>query len=178
MPTTRRLIIEHGVGEWGEATATFSADRKHRFRLTRVWDLSLPRCTFVMLNPSTADAFRVDPTNRRCLDFAQRWGYGSLDVVNLFSIRSTDPVGIRHAAKPNREENDHAVSAAAADADLVVAGWGHHGRFANRADIVCAGPLRGHALVALRITKDGHPGHPLYLPSSTLPTPWTPTHLT
>jgi hypothetical protein len=173
VPVPRKLITDECDGEWGEATATFSADRKHRFRLTRVWDSAQPRCAFVMLNPSTADAFRVDPTNRRCLDFARRWGYGSLDVVNLFSIRSTDPAGIRRAARPSRSENDDAIAAAAADANLIVAGWGHHGRYMDRANLVCEGPLQSHALVALRTTKAGHPGHPLYLPGSSTPVPWS-----
>ena len=40
-----------------------------------------------MLNPSTADAQTNDPTIRRCLQFAQAWGYGTLEVVNLFAFK-------------------------------------------------------------------------------------------
>ena len=36
--------------------ATFSADRRYRYRLWRRWDGARPVVAFVMLNPSTADA--------------------------------------------------------------------------------------------------------------------------
>jgi hypothetical protein len=45
------------------ATAEIVGD--NRYRLTRVWDADLPVMTFVLLNPSTADALQRDPTMRR-----------------------------------------------------------------------------------------------------------------
>ena len=44
--------------------ALFSSCRRFRFELTRDWDSSRPRLMYVMLNPSTADAERDDPTIR------------------------------------------------------------------------------------------------------------------
>ena len=48
------------------ATADIRGD--YRYRLTRVWDPTLPTITFVLLNPSTADAVvavRLHAPNRR-----------------------------------------------------------------------------------------------------------------
>lgn len=45
----------------------------------------------VMLNPSTADEAQNDPTVERCERRALRLGFGQLEVVNLFALRSTDP---------------------------------------------------------------------------------------
>ncbi|TMF61888.1 MAG: DUF1643 domain-containing protein, partial [Chloroflexi bacterium] len=67
--------------------ATFSADRRYRYRLWRRWDGARPVVAFVMLNPSTADARRDDPTIRRCIGFAKSWGFGGVEVVNLFAYR-------------------------------------------------------------------------------------------
>ncbi|HLO49404.1 MAG TPA: DUF1643 domain-containing protein [Kamptonema sp.] len=53
---------------------------------------------------SKSDATTDDPTIRRCISFAQFWGYGSSEVVNLFAYRASrptilyqipDPVGLR-----------------------------------------------------------------------------------
>jgi len=57
----------------------------YRYSLWRVWHPKASRVAFIMLNPSQADATVDDPTIRRCIGFAQRWGYGSLEAVNLFA---------------------------------------------------------------------------------------------
>jgi hypothetical protein len=64
---------------------------RHRYLLTRIWDKATPPVCFIMLNPSTADHHRDDPTIKRCMGFARRWGHGGIQVVNLFAYRATDP---------------------------------------------------------------------------------------
>ncbi|MCB9902553.1 MAG: DUF1643 domain-containing protein, partial [Planctomycetes bacterium] len=44
------------------STATFSPCRTYRYSLTRIWDDAAPVCGFILLNPSTADETRNDPT--------------------------------------------------------------------------------------------------------------------
>lgn len=166
-------MTDTAVGAWGQGSATFSADRVHRFTLTRIWDPSAPIVNFLMLNPSTADAFSLDPTNRRCVGFARDWGFGGLVTTNLFALRSTDPAGLRTAADPIGEGNDEAILDAAGAADLVVAAWGVHGSLHGRGDqVVELLDRQGIALSTLRRTRDGHPSHPLYLPADLTPTPW------
>jgi hypothetical protein len=76
----------------GLSAAVFdSTAREYRYLLTRIWDPAVKPVVFLMLNPSTADAFEDDPTSRRCTGFAKREGAGGLVVVNLFGLRSTDP---------------------------------------------------------------------------------------
>ena len=55
-------------------SAIISDDAVHRFELWRTWDDTKPRMTFVMLNPSTADAVKSDATITRCIGFAMREG--------------------------------------------------------------------------------------------------------
>lgn len=167
------LITDTASGEWGEASATFSADRVHRYLLTRTWDASLPSVNFLMLNPSTADAFQLDPTNRRCVGFAQAWGYGSMVTTNIFAYRSTNPAGLRTAADAVGPENDDTILSAAKSADFVIAAWGTHGELQGRGTAVRT--MLGEAdvaLHALRLTKAGHPGHPLYILGDTVPSLW------
>jgi hypothetical protein len=51
------------MSEFISATADIRGE--HRYSLTRVWDPALPTITFVLLNPSTADAVQLEPTLRR-----------------------------------------------------------------------------------------------------------------
>ena len=53
--------------------ATFSSCGKYRYTLGRVWDADKPLLLFVMLNPSTADSYKNDPTVRRCIKWARRY---------------------------------------------------------------------------------------------------------
>ena len=59
--------------------------------------LSRKTVSFIMLNPSRADAQINDPTITRCINFARSWGYGRLEVVNLFAYRTSKPSLLKQA---------------------------------------------------------------------------------
>jgi hypothetical protein len=145
--------------------ARFSRDGRYRLSLVRAWDEG-PRVAWIMLNPSTAGADQDDPTLRRCIDFARRWGCGSLEVVNLFALVTPLPGALRTASAPIGPDNDAAIAAAIARADLVVAAWGaaHRGLLGRADDVRARLPARA---MCLGFTKSGDPRHPLYLARDT-----------
>lgn len=166
-------VVDTADGVWGAATSSFDAARTYRFRLSRRWDDRAPRVNFVMLNPSTADAFILDPTVRRCVGYAQKWGMGGLEVTNIFALRSTDPGRLYLDGDPVGTGNDDALTAAAVVADLVVVAWGNHGELRGRAALVREMLVAaGVELHHLGLTKRGQPAHPLYLPGSLTPQRW------
>lgn len=123
---------------------------------------------FVGLNPSTADETQDDPTIRRCIAFAKDWGYAGLCMTNLFAFRATDPKDMKAAAEPTGSENDMHLKALAEGAGVIVAAWGANGTYKGRdAEVRRLLP----ALHYLALTKDGHPGHPLYLRKTLTPVP-------
>jgi hypothetical protein len=128
------------------------------------------RLMFLMLNPSTADADRDDPTIRRCIRFARDWGFDRLVVTNLFALRATDPAELLKAPDPIGPGNDESIYRHAAKVDLVVAAWGAHPFAEDRADSV-ATVLHEHDvdLACLGTTLGGHPRHPLYIAAATKP---------
>jgi len=150
--------------------AAFSSCRRWRYLLWRRWDERLPTANFLMLNPSTADEFQLDPSCTRARVYAERWGYGSLIVTNLFGWRATDPVDMKAARDPVGRGNDRAIVRAAREAELVVCAWGNHGAHLGRSRSVLS-LLRdaGVRLHALRVTGAGEPTHPLYLPGHLRP---------
>ena len=149
----------------------FSPCEKYRYTLERVWDFGNPRrVTWIGLNPSTADAEKNDPTVRRCIGFAQDWGFGGMFMANLFAFRSTDPDYMKEIFDPVGKENDDALLWMVERSDLVIACWGNHGTHLGRAKFVRTLPF-ALPLMALKITKQGQPNHPLYLKKTLKPFP-------
>ena len=157
-------VVRAALGPEGLATASYDATELWRFRLSRVWTPSGPRCVFVMLNPSTATESVLDRTVAKCVRFAKDWGFGSLEVVNAFAYRATRPADMKAFPLPVGVGNDEAITAAAQAADLVVAAWGVHGVHLGReAQVRALLAGSGADTRVLRLTAKGHPGHPLYV---------------
>lgn len=161
--------------------AIISGCGRFRFRLWRVLDDANPKhVLFIMLNPSTADESEDDPTIRRCLGYAKAWGMGRVDVVNLFPFRATKPADLwraddREGGHGPVKNIDHVIGAAE-KADLVVAAWGAHVRSCD-GGVVARTHLAithtvGKDLHALKLTKHGHPSHPLMLRKDLIPFVW------
>jgi len=148
--------------------AVFDPSGLYRYRLSRAWIGGEWAAAFIMLNPSTADARQDDPTIRRCIRFAQRWGCRRLEVVNLFAYRATDPSELWSQADPVGPENDGHILEVANSCQYVVAAWGTNGvhRHRNREVIKLLKYVRGINVLCLGQTKEGHPRHPLYVPYS------------
>jgi hypothetical protein len=150
-------------------------DGPYRLVLERSWD-NRPACGFIMLNPSTADATTDDPTIRRCIGFAKSWGFGGLVVLNLFAFRATNPKELERAYNPVGIFNDPTIFeyTRAQVCGTIVAAWGAHRVMGNeyRAESVIR--LIGRPLYCLGTTKNGHPRHPLYVPSNTGLAPFAP----
>jgi hypothetical protein len=150
--------------------ASLDPERRYRWWLLREWDASLPRLVVIGLNPSTADEREDDPTIRRCIAFAKRWGYGSLTMLNLFAFRSTDPDGLYSIVDPIGWLNDQTLTEQTRGAPMVLCAWGAGGAILDRGPKVIKSLLGlGRPLCSLGVTKDGHPKHPLYLRSDLIP---------
>ena len=154
------------------ATAQISECGQYRYTLTRDLGEGAGRALFIMLNPSTADAEKDDPTIRRCKGFARDWGCSALTVVNLFAYRATDPTELGNVVDPWGPDNtQHLVEQLEAHAkapDLIVCAWGSTG-IGRSADGLHAKRTIGayqKLLKCLGRTKNGDPRHPLYVPGS------------
>lgn len=140
-------------------SAVISRCTLYRYELRRVWDSSKPAVLIIGLNPSRADAFEEDNTSRVCINYAKRWGYGSLLLGNLFAYRTPDRSVVRAIADPIGAENDRYLLRLQAEAALVVCAWTDDGAFRNRDQEVLSFLRNPHCIAKL---KSGRPGHPLY----------------
>lgn len=151
--------------------ATFSECGAYRYRLWRIWDETLPVVNFILLNPSTADATKNDPTVERCQRRASMWNYGGLVVTNLFAFRATDPEKMKAAPDPVGPENDSHLVLEADRCGLIVCGWGVLGTHRRRSEFVVKDLLAPFRLHCLFQSKNGEPCHPLYLAYDLKPKP-------
>ncbi|MFN6563299.1 MAG: DUF1643 domain-containing protein [Nostoc sp. ChiSLP01] len=155
-----------------EGYAEFDSTKRYRYLLGRRWDRNLPQVTFVMLNPSTADDQKNDPTLTRCINFAKSWNkYGSLEVVNLFAYRATKPRELRQVDDPVGSENNFYIQVAAKRAALIILAWGtgKYPRIQNRDKEVLRLIYDRQPFYCLVLTKYGHPHHPIRLPKNIEP---------
>lgn len=154
--------------------ATFSDCERYRYVLTRTWDEAGARVLFIMLNPSTADEMKNDPTVERCERRARAMGYGAFRVCNIFAFRATDPRVMRAEPDPVGPENDAAILESCDWADRVVCAWGTHGAHLKRGPAVAS--LLSEAGITpyhLGLSKAGHPKHPLYISYTQEPQLWS-----
>jgi hypothetical protein len=145
--------------------AEFSHCGNYRYLLTR----TLPKKTgksalFVMLNPSTANEFKNDPTIARCVKFAEREGCDNLTIVNIFALRSTDPKVLKSHPDPigplNRDIVAREIMKVYSKEGLAVLAWG-----ANFLAEPFNRQFTGSGLWCLGKNRNGSPKHPLYVKS-------------
>jgi hypothetical protein len=158
-------------------TAEFSHDvlnegvPVHRYFLSREWDQDRAVINFIGLNPSTADALKDDPTIRRCVGFARRWGFGKLVMTNLYPYRATDPHALRFTNYPERvgHLNSKWMKKAASESTLIIAAWGFHAdtEFSHQVWQAMREFFPHKTFRCLGKTQTGAPRHPLYLRGDT-----------
>lgn len=146
-------------------TVTFTMEEAQRHELVRV--------VFLMINPSTADAFKPDRTVAKCCLFAQKWGAHIIEVVNLFTLVSPYPtdLDLAYAKAPELERRaavgmdidaNREILSACIGAKRVIAAWGNNGsRWARDIEIMQMMQRWHVTMECLGETGELHPLHPL-----------------
>lgn len=137
----------------------------YRYELSREWNNQKSKLRFLMLNPSTADALKDDPTIRRCINFAKGFGYGGIVVLNLFAWRSSKPLKHWNKDHIGPKNNDY-IKRLCFEKDVICA-WGNNAPVDRMEDVL---DLLVEDMVFtyhLGLTARGMPRHPLYVPANT-----------
>ena len=150
------------------AGAVISDCNNYRYKLWRVWDSKLPKVMFIMLNPSTADSSKDDPTIRRCISFAKSWGFGGIYVGNLFAYRSTSPKGLLETDNPFGDFNNIHQTEMSEICELVVCAWGNS-PILKKLNYKPEFDNIKKSMHYIELSQDGTPKHPLYLKGNLMP---------
>lgn len=151
-------------------SAALSSDARFRYELIRQWDSNNRSVAFILLNPSTADSAEDDNTIRRCVGFAQRWGYGGIVIYNLYAYRTRYPQELKAARYPVGPDNDTWLKKLADSRMDIVAAWGVHAQNDRVQDVV---KLINRPMMCISVNADGSPSHPLMLSYQTQRRAWT-----
>ncbi len=174
----RQLLAANYKYSTDIGSAVISDDDKYRYVLTRYTENWMPASAesgtpietenpdipFVMLNPSTADAFNDDATIRRCLDFANRFKMRNLIVVNLFAFRATKPADMKKAKDPIGAINDDILDLVLHQYPKVICAWGSGADKERVFRFKVMAGLHDCELLCLAKTAKGDPRHPVRLP--------------
>ncbi len=149
-------------------TAILSECGRYRYRLEREVGPFGPVAAVVMVNPSTADAHMDDPTIRRLLGFAKRFGWSRVIVGNVFAYRAADIRTLVGLADPVGPDNATQLRAILEDAEIAIVAWGTLAKLPaplrdQWRQICTVADELGIELHHLGLARDGHPRHPLML---------------
>ncbi len=149
---------------------------KYRYLLSRNTTSPSSRVLLVcMLNPSTADEEKDDPTISRVCRLAENGGFSQLLVLNLLGIRATKPADIWFHEDPLGVDNwrtwDGVLKELIPDRDSISVAWGRAPRSRNQ--LLRFIPVLVEASRHLKVwpiplmtwvqNRDGSPRHPLYI---------------
>lgn len=151
------------------SNACFSDDGLYRYFLARVWDAQLPVLAFIMLNPSTADGETDDSTVKRCVSYAKQWGYGGIEIYNLYAFRATKPRELAQAKYPVGENNNKWLHELGMKHNRIIVAWGGHAKKARVKEVMA---IIGRPVECVKRNKDGSPHHPLHLAKDIQPVEW------
>ncbi len=168
-------------------SAVLSDCGRFRFELRRSWGEG-GQVAWLMLNPSTADDEQDDPTLRRIQDWAARWGYHGVVVVNVFPFRASQPADLWRWLNDSRgdteqlaitatlRDNQAHIHRAAKAAALRMVGFGAEVATAAPTDLDIVLDAFGEAgSMCLGTNKHGWPLHPMARGKSRIPDYASPT---
>ena len=139
----------------------------YRYAIERTWADDADRIGWVLLHPSIVSTTQ-DPSLHRCLEFARRWGFGSVELVYLYAMRTTDASIVRRAIETLGEpvavgpDTDARIVAACDRCTTLIAAWGN-ASFSKWRDRAVTSILRERHpnVLCLGRTHDGYPISPI-----------------
>ena len=180
-PPTLDDNLKHDAGgksrpSWpndSKITAVFSECQKYRYQLREIWDESKPLVMWLLMNPSVACIDYADPTLIRTGKFARSWGCGGQLIANVHAYRATDKNRLLEVKDPVGPENDDMILKMANESKTIVLAFGQPPKMLRSRGQDLIKLLQHHSgLSYLRLSQDGMPSHPLYLPSDLTPKPY------
>lgn len=131
-----------------------------RYRLWRVWESKKPFLFYILLNPSTGDHQKDDPTLKRLRYFSAKFGFGGFYVGNLYPWITPNPKQLYQKDLSIDPHNIYHLKQMHQCCNSTVYAWGNNEIEPHYLKNFIIDPL------CFGFNKNGTPKHPLYLPNS------------
>jgi len=104
--------------------------KPHRFILEKVWDTEKPKCTILMIFPSTCDPQQQDLTTILVQNNTSKLGFGGVVIWNLYSKLHWNS----NDTEPNLSANDTCIAESAADPSIqkIIIAYGKGGESSKK----------------------------------------------
>ena len=110
----------------------FDETGTYKYSLLCKWsEVNERKLTFILSFPENTYEYSDDTAVSKCIELAQKWGFGVLEIVYLFSYQ-TDHVSFLRMLSKEEAVGTRAgeyIQKAVEDAELVVVARGDHGAF-------------------------------------------------
>lgn len=81
-----------------------------RYSLWRIWNKNIDPLIIIMLNPSTANANKNDPTIVNSIKISKKFDYGGIFVLNLFAYITSNQKELKDMYYPVGPMNNSEIS--------------------------------------------------------------------
>lgn len=147
-----------------QTKAVFSECENYRYSLSRRIMNVKGKITYIMFNPNIRDDLQLGQTANFCFNYAVEQGYGVMEIVNLFALRSKSIEQLKGKVKnekidPIGADNNFYIINAINSADKVVLAWGAEGGFKRR-DKFVLDMLKERPIFCFGKTFNGKPLYP------------------
>lgn len=145
-----------------EKSAEISEDEKYRYKLSRIWDPTMNKILFIMINPSTASATSDDMTIKKMVKMIKPWKYGGFYVGNLYPYRSSDPSVLKNLQIPEEIQitNMKSIEEMASECSLIVYAWGTKGPDKRQREPEWLRAIMNRDVYCIGTSVKGVPKHP------------------
>lgn len=98
----------------------FNISKTQRYLMDKIWNEDGKKAVFIGINPSYANGIKGDKTTMTVINYLIDDGFGSLTVLNLFSIIDVDTKSNNEKYATDFEQHREIFE----NADLILIGWG------------------------------------------------------
>ncbi len=113
-------IVSNSINGQMITNCKFNNDHTERYQMEKMWNEEGKKAVFIGINPSYANGMKEDKTTMNVINYLVDYDYGSIIILNLFTIINVETKLNNEQNATNLEEYKDIFE----KTDLIIIGWG------------------------------------------------------